>query len=52
MGYDQDRIDSGDRNHATRTAVGRVPRVDWIHDANLERILEGEVEPDSVPDVD
>lgn len=51
MGHDQDhrddsrRDDGDDRTVLRLVASSHVPRVDWIHNTDLDRLLEGEPEP-------
>jgi hypothetical protein len=43
---DDSRRDAGnDRPVPRLVASSHVPRVDWIHNTDLERLLEGESEP-------
>lgn len=51
MGHDQDRRDDGDRGDChgvPRRAASliHVPRVDWIHNTDLDRLLDGEPDPE------
>jgi hypothetical protein len=44
MARDQDRRDDGEGRDGP--SQSHVPRVDWIHNTDLDRILVGEPEPE------
>lgn len=51
MGQDQGRNESGDRidrpgAEPQTASSSHVPRVDWIHDADMERLLVRHLEPE------
>jgi hypothetical protein len=46
MGHDHDNAEHPSTRAALAANVSHVPRVDWIHDADLESLLVGEPEPE------